>query len=161
MHMLQCTKMGWKIIYVSLGSCLGPMQEMGMNFKHLGVVDRPQTLRNLVFNFLQIQNSSEIHETWHGVMKWHQHVVVIFLSNLEQVSVQASCKPELLSRSLVVPMGNVSPLWTKWHSLPLLALNIFPEATWINRTIVLKFEIIQGLFGHFYTLTKFLGILCA
>jgi hypothetical protein len=34
-----------------------------MNFKLLGVVDRPQTLRNSVFKFLQILNSSENHET--------------------------------------------------------------------------------------------------
>ena len=28
-----------KIKFVSLGACLGPMQEMGMNFKHRGTVD--------------------------------------------------------------------------------------------------------------------------
>ena len=33
----------------SLGACLGPMQEMGMNVKHRGTVTRPQTLRYLVF----------------------------------------------------------------------------------------------------------------
>jgi hypothetical protein len=64
--------------YVSLGASLGAMQEMGMNFKHLGIVARLQTLRNLVFKFLQIQNSSEVHEIWHGFMKWHQHAMVIF-----------------------------------------------------------------------------------
>ena len=48
MHMQQCTKNGWKIIYVSLGACLGPMQEMGKHFKHLNVVAWPQTLRILV-----------------------------------------------------------------------------------------------------------------
>jgi hypothetical protein len=37
---------------VSLGECLGPMQEMGMNFKHLGIVARAETLRNLVLKFL-------------------------------------------------------------------------------------------------------------
>ena len=49
------------------------MQEMGMKFKHLGVVARPGTLRNLFFKFLEIQNSPENHETWHGVMTWHEH----------------------------------------------------------------------------------------
>ena len=34
MHMLRCTNMGFKIIYVSMGLCLCPMQEMGMNFEH-------------------------------------------------------------------------------------------------------------------------------
>ena len=47
-HMLQCTKAGWKITCVSSGKFLGPMQEMGMKFKHLGVVARLETLRNLV-----------------------------------------------------------------------------------------------------------------
>ena len=35
----------------SLGACLGPMQEMGMNVKHRTTVTRPQTLRYLVFKF--------------------------------------------------------------------------------------------------------------
>jgi hypothetical protein len=43
----------------------------------------------------------------------------------------------------------------KQHSLPLLSLNIFLEATWINRSVVLKFGIIQGSFWLFYTLTEF------
>ena len=35
----------WLIIkYVSLGACLGPMQEMGMNFKHQGTVDCRQNI---------------------------------------------------------------------------------------------------------------------
>ena len=44
MHMLQCIYIGWKIKYVSLGACLGPMQEMGMNFKHRGTVDCRQNI---------------------------------------------------------------------------------------------------------------------
>ena len=44
-HMLQCTKVGSKITCVCLGEFIGPMQEMGMKFKHLGTVARPQTLR--------------------------------------------------------------------------------------------------------------------
>ena len=93
---------------MSLGEFLGPMQEMGMKFKHLGIMDRPRTLRNLVLKFLYIQNTPENHETWHGVMTWHRDVVVSFLAELGQALVQASCKPELLSRRLVVMRGNVS-----------------------------------------------------
>ena len=48
-HRLQCTKVVWKITCVSLGEFLGPMQEMGMKFKHLGVVARPERLRKLIF----------------------------------------------------------------------------------------------------------------
>ena len=33
-----------KIKFVSLGACLGPMQEMGMNFKHRGTVDCRQKI---------------------------------------------------------------------------------------------------------------------
>ena len=47
--MLQCAKVSWKIIYVYLGEFLGPMEEMGVKFKHLGVVAQPEKLRNLVF----------------------------------------------------------------------------------------------------------------
>ena len=34
-----------KIKFVSLGACLGPMQEMGMNFKHRGTVDCRQNIK--------------------------------------------------------------------------------------------------------------------
>ena len=44
MHMLQCKKIGSKIKCVSLGACLGPMQEMGMNFKHQVTVDCRQNI---------------------------------------------------------------------------------------------------------------------
>ena len=86
-HMLHCTKVCSKITCVSLGEFIGPMQEMGMKFKHLGVVARLGTLRNLVFKFLEIQNSPENHETWHGVMTWHQHAAVNFLAELGQALV--------------------------------------------------------------------------
>ena len=41
-----------KITCVSLGEFIGPMQEMGMKFKHLGSVARPITLRYFVLKFL-------------------------------------------------------------------------------------------------------------
>ena len=50
-RMLQCAKVSWKIIYVYLGELLGPMQEVGMEFKHLGVLAWPETSRNLVLKF--------------------------------------------------------------------------------------------------------------
>ena len=50
MHMLRAYKLVEKK-YVSLGACLGPMQEMGMNFEHRGTVDCRKTLRCLVFKF--------------------------------------------------------------------------------------------------------------
>ena len=61
------------------------MQEMGMKFKHMGIVARPGILRDLVFKFLKIQNSHENHEAWHGVISWDQHVVVKKLATFGQV----------------------------------------------------------------------------
>ena len=51
MHMLQCIWIGWKIKSMSLCACLGPMQEMGMNFKHRGTVDCRQNIEMPGFKF--------------------------------------------------------------------------------------------------------------
>ena len=68
---------------------------------------------------------SEIHETWHAIMERHQHAVVNFLSHLGQVWVYASHKPELLTTSMMVSVGNVPPLGTKQYPLPLIAFKYF------------------------------------
>ena len=52
------------------------MPEMGMKFKHLGIVAHPRTLRNLLLKFLYIQNMPENLEIWHGVISWYYHAVV-------------------------------------------------------------------------------------
>ena len=62
------------------------MQEMGLKFKHLGVVAR-QVMRNLVFLIPVSPNTPKNHETWHGVMTWHQYAAVIFLAELGQALV--------------------------------------------------------------------------
>ena len=54
-------------------------------------------------------------------MERHQHAVVNFLSDLGQVWGYASHKPELLTTSLVVSVGNMPPLGTKQYTLPLIA----------------------------------------
>ena len=72
---------------MSLGKFLGPVQEMGVKFKHLGVVARLERFRNLVFFIPIIPNTPENHETWHGVMTWHQHAAVNFLAVLGQALV--------------------------------------------------------------------------
>src|SRR3990170_3807525 len=102
-----------------------------------------------------IQNSSEIHETWHAIMERHQHAVVKFLSHLGQVWVYASHKPELLTTSMMVSVGNVPPLGTKRYPLPLIAFKKILVSTENNRSVVLNFGIFWGSFGHFYTLTGF------
>ena len=85
-----------------LGASLGPMQEMGMNFKHQGTVDCRQNIEMPGFEILVIQNTTEIHETWHAIMERHQHAVVQILSHCGQVWVYASHKPELLTTSMMV-----------------------------------------------------------
>ena len=85
-----------------MGACLGPMQEMGMNFKHQVTVDCQQNSEMPGFQILVIRNSSEIHETWHAIMERHRHAVVQILSHLCQVWVYASHKPELLTTSMMV-----------------------------------------------------------
>ena len=67
---------------MSLGACLGPMQEMGMNFKHRGTVDCRQNVEMPGFKILVNPNSFEIHETCHAIMERHQHAVVKNLSHL-------------------------------------------------------------------------------
>ena len=42
--------MARKIIHVSLGACLGPMQGMGTNYNLTDVLARPQTFGILVLN---------------------------------------------------------------------------------------------------------------
>ena len=87
---------------MSLGACLGPMQEMGMNFKHEGTVDYRQNIEMPGFQILLNPKLSEIHETWQAIMERHQHAVVLILSHLGQFWVYASHKPELLTTSMMV-----------------------------------------------------------
>ena len=58
-------------------------------------------------------------------MERHQHGVVKFLSHLGQVWVYASHKPELLTTSMMVSVGNAPTLGVKPYTLPLIAFNFF------------------------------------
>ena len=58
-------------------------------------------------------------------MERHQHVVVNFLSHLGQFWVYASHKPEPLTTSMMVSVGNAPTLGTKRYPLPLLAFKFF------------------------------------
>ena len=61
-----------------------------------------------------------------GMLSWSgQHAVVQILSHLGQVWVYASDKPELLTTSMMVSVGNVPPLGTKLYPLPLVAFKFF------------------------------------
>ena len=99
------------------------------------------------------------HETWHGVMTWHQHGAVIFWPNLDKLW----CK--LLANRSFPQEGS----WFREGMCHLRARNgirTLPSPALIflhmqirpNRSIVLNFGIIPGLFGLFYTLIEFLCI---
>ena len=100
--MLQCTKVGWKITCVSLGEFLGPMQEMGMKFKHQGTVDCRQNVE--MPGFLILVNPKLVWNSWnlacyHGAASTCRGTN---LSHLGQVWVYAYHKPELLTTSMIV-----------------------------------------------------------
>jgi hypothetical protein len=94
-------------------------------------------------------------------MEQHQHAMVQILSHLGQVWVYASHKPELLTTSMGVSVGNVPPLWTKQYPLPLIAFNFFSCVNIEQQECCTNFLIFWGLFGHFYALTEFSMHLCA
>ena len=93
-------------------------------------------------------------------MERDQHAVVNFLSHLGQVWGYASHKPELLTTNLMVSLGNVPPLGTKWYPLPLITL-IFSSVNIEQHECCVNFWDFRGLFGHFYALTEFSMNLCA
>ena len=101
------------------------MQEMGMNFKHPTTVARPQKLRYLVLISSKSKTCLKFMKL--GMLSWNgtRHVVVQILSHLGQVWVYASHKPELLTTSMIVLVGNAPTLGTKRYPLPLIALNFF------------------------------------
>ena len=91
-------------------------------------------------------------------MERHQHAMVKNLSYLGQVWVYASQKPELLTTSMMVSVGNVPPLGTKRYPVPLIAFKFFSHVNIEQQECCVIF---QGSFGHFYALTEFSMHLCA
>ena len=75
----------------------------------------PQMGQNLYHSMLM-----PLHDSMPSFMKRHQHAVVQILSHLGQVWGYASHKPELLTTSLMVSVGNVPLLGTKRYPLPLI-----------------------------------------
>ena len=149
----------WKITCVSLGEFLGPMQEMGVKFKHLGIVARSERLRNLVFYSCKSKTRLKNHETWHGVMTWHQHGAVFFWPNWDKFwrkllanwsfSQEGSWFWEgtchLRVRNDICKLPSSALIFVHWQIRP-------------NISILLNFGIIPCSFGLFYTLIEFLGI---
>ena len=88
--MLRCTNMGCKIKHVSMGLCLCPMHEMGMNFEHHGTVDCRQNVE--IPSFLILVNPKLVWNSW-NLACYHGAASTCrgnFLSHLGQVWVYAS-----------------------------------------------------------------------
>ena len=111
-----------KIQICVLGFMLRSHARNRNEFQNHGTDDCRENIEMPGFQILVIQNSSEIHETCHATMERHQHAVVHILSHLGQVWEYASHKPELLTTSTMVSVGNVPPLGTKRYPLPVIAL---------------------------------------
>ena len=53
--------------------------------RHRGSAGKIEKLGFLIY--VNPKHTPENHETWHGVMTWHQHVAVTFLAELGQALV--------------------------------------------------------------------------
>ena len=94
-------------------------------------------------------------------MERHQHAVVKFLSHLGQVWVYASHKPELLTTSMMVSIGNAPPLGDETISI---ASYCFQKNSRVNieqQECCVIFVTFRGSFGHFNALSEFSMHLCA
>ena len=95
-----------------------------------------------------------------GMLSWNgtRDAVVKKLSHLGQVWVYASHKPEPLTTSMMVLVGNVLPLGTKRYPLPLIAFKFFSRVKKEQQECCVNF---WCSFGHVYAFTEFLMHLCA
>ena len=94
-------------------------------------------------------------------MERHQHAVVNLFSNLGQVRVYASHKPELLTISMMV-FGRERPTFgDETISIACYCFQFFSRVNIEQQGVVSIFVIFRGSFGHFYALTEFSMHLCA
>ena len=83
------------------------------------------------------------------------------LSHLGQVWGYASHKPELLTTSMMVFVGNAPTLGTKRYPLPLIAFKFFSRVNVEQHECCFIYCAFWGSFGHFYALTEFFLHLCS
>ena len=94
-------------------------------------------------------------------MERHQHAVVKFLSHLGQVWVYASDKPELLTTSMMV-FGRERPTCgDETISIPSYCFQAISSVNIEQQEWCVQSWNFSGFVWPFYTLTGFLGILCA
>ena len=113
-----------KITCVSLGEFVGPMQEMGMNFKHQGTVDSWQNVEVLAFVILV--HPKDVWNSWtlacyHGMAStcWGKKYCPIWGRLWYKLLTNQGISQE----SLMVPLGKRVTFVDK---TPLLYFNFFP-----------------------------------
>ena len=102
-HTVQLMKICQKTIYVSLAACLGPTQEMGMNFKHIIVLARSQTSGNLILNSCKCKPRQKFMKFGGAINCPVVCVVVQKLPNFGQVLAQSllQIKPKVITKKVV------------------------------------------------------------
>ena len=83
------------------------------------------------------------------MMERHQHAVVIFLSHLGQVWVDSYHKPELLTTSMMVSVGNAPTLSVKRYPLPLIAFKFFSPVNVEEQECCVNFSDFSGFVWTF------------
>ena len=121
----------------------------------------PANVKVLAFVILVNQNLSGIHEPWHAIMEWHQHVGVKNIVPFGAGYGISFSQNKASLTSLMVSIGNVPPWGTKRYMLPLLTLVFFSRVNIEQQECCAIFGIFWGSLGHFYTLTEFSMHSCA
>ena len=149
-HMLQCTKVVWIITCVSLGEFLGPMQDMGVKFKHLGVVARPERLTNLVFNSCYSKTRLKMRKL--GMVSWHgtNMLRLFFWPNWDKLWCRLPANRSFPQEGSWFREGTCHlRVRNDVRTLPSPALIFLHWQIRPNRSIVLNFGIIPFSFGLF------------
>ena len=116
-------------------------------------------IEKLSFLIPVIPNTPENHETWHGVMTWHQHAAVIFWPNWDKLWCKLLANQSFPQEGSWFREGTCHlRVRNEIRTLPSPALIFLHRQIRPNRSIVLNFRIIPGSFGLFYTLIEYLRI---
>ena len=108
-----------------------------------------------------MQNSSEIHETWHSIMERHQHAVVNSLSHLG-AGLGICFSQNRASHSKHDGFGRERPNFGgETISIASYCFQFFSRVNIEQPECCDIIVIFRGSFGHFYALTEFSMHLCA
>ena len=140
---------------VSLGACLGPMQEMGMNLKHQGTVIAKETLRYLFLN--SSKSKTHMKSMKLDMLSWNgtRHAVVKKMSHLEEIWVIRFSQTKASHNK---PDGFGRERATLGDKKIYVASSCFQNFSSVNierQECCVNFWDFWGSLGHFYTLTGF------